>query len=83
MVGRIVYSAAGRDRDSAMVIVGETADHLLVCDGKVRRLERPKRKNPKHLRFTNAYLEPEQLETNRRIKRELKAYSLCDVKEEK
>ena len=82
MIGRIVYSAAGRDRGRLMVIVGETENHLLVCDGQERRLERPKRKNPKHLCFTSRHLEAEQLVTNRRLKKELKKYSCCFVEEE-
>lgn len=83
MVGKVVRSAAGRDRNSLMVITGQTADHLLVCDGKVRRLERPKRKNPKHVLFTEYCIEPEQFETNRRLKKALKAIECCGFKEEK
>ena len=83
MVGKVVRSAAGRDRNSLMVIVGEAADHLLVCDGGKRRLERPKRKNPKHLLLTEHCIEPQQLETNRRLKKALKAIENCGFKEEK
>ena len=80
MVGRIVYSAAGRDRNKIMVIVKETENYLLVCDGKERRLERPKRKNPKHLQFTNTRLEPNLFETNRALRKSLKAF--CNGYEE-
>ena len=75
MVGKIVFSKAGRDKGKAMVITAVTENYLLVCDGKERRLERPKRKNPKHLQFTNTRLEPNLFETNRALRKSLKA--LC------
>ena len=72
MVGRVVISNAGRDKTKVMVIVKETENYLLVCDGKERPVERPKRKNPKHLKLTNSYLEASQLETNRALRKALK-----------
>ena len=71
MVGRVVISSAGRDKTKVMVIVKETENYLLVCDGKERRLTRPKRKNPKHLKLTGTYLEAHQLETNRALRKAL------------
>lgn len=79
MVGRVVISSAGRDKAKVMVIVKETENYLLVCDGKERRLTRPKRKNPKHLKLTKLYLEAHQLETNRALRKALKA---CGYEEE-
>ncbi len=73
MVGTIAISKAGRDKGKAMVIVEETANYLLVCDGKERPVERPKRKNPKHLKLTNTRLTAHQLETNPRLRKALKA----------
>ena len=73
MVGRVVISNAGRDKTKLMVVVKETENYLLVCDGKERPVERPKRKNPKHLRLTKLYLEAHQLETNRALRKALKA----------
>lgn len=80
MVGKIVFSKAGRDKGKAMVITAVTENYLLVCDGKERRLERPKRKNPKHLQFTNTRLEPNLFETNRALRKSLKAF--CNGYEE-
>ena len=79
MVGRVVISNAGRDKTKLMVVVKETENYLLVCDGKERPVERPKRKNPKHLRLTKLYLEAHQLETNRALRKALKA---CGYEEE-
>ncbi|MDO4607623.1 MAG: KOW domain-containing RNA-binding protein [Clostridia bacterium] len=73
MVGTVVISKAGRDKDKVMVIVKETENHLLVCDGKERPVERPKRKNPKHLKLTNTRLTADRLETNPRLRKALKS----------
>ena len=75
MVGKVVCSAAGRDKGRFMVVVGVNGDFPLVCDGKERPLERPKLKNPKHLQFTNLELEPQQYSSNRSLRRALKAFS--------
>lgn len=79
MVGRVVISSAGRDKTKVMVVVKETENYLLVCDGKERPVERPKRKNPKHLKLTKLYLEAHQLETNRALRKALK---VCGYEEE-
>ena len=75
MVGNVVISKSGRDKTKAMVIVKETENYLLVCDGKERPLERPKRKNAKHLKITNTYLKAHQLETNRALRKALNEFS--------
>ena len=59
MVGQIVCSKAGRDKGYFMVVVEEGDGFVFVCDGKERPLERPKRKNIKHIAFTNTVLEEE------------------------
>lgn len=74
MIGRVVYSAAGRDKGRFMVIVGSEGEYPLVCDGKLRPLERPKLKNPKHLKPTGVILAKEQFSTNRSLRRALSAF---------
>ncbi len=68
MVGKVVYSKAGRDKGKFMVIVGVNGNLPLVCDGKERPLERPKPKNPKHLQYTNILLEPQQYNSNKALR---------------
>jgi len=68
MVGKVVYSKAGRDKGKFMVIVGVNGNLPLVCDGKERPLERPKLKNPKHLQYTNILLEPQQYNSNKALR---------------
>lgn len=79
MVGSVVISKAGRDKTKVMVVVEETENYLLVCDGKERPVERPKRKNPKHLKLTGLHLKAHQLETNRALRKALKC---CGYEEE-
>ena len=63
MNGQIVCSRAGRDKDKFLVVVGIDDGMLLGCDGRERPLERPKRKNVKHLRFTNTCLDENSYKT--------------------
>ena len=44
----IVRSLAGRDKDGLFCVVGTEGAYLLLCDGKRRRAERPKRKKAIH-----------------------------------
>ena len=48
-VGSIVLATAGRDQEGLFFVVGESDGLLLLADGKGRTLEKPKRKNPRHL----------------------------------
>lgn len=49
-IGQVVLSKAGRDRGKAFVILaGDNNGFVLLVDGSVRRVAKPKRKNVKHL----------------------------------
>ncbi|MBE3576768.1 MAG: KOW domain-containing RNA-binding protein [Limnochordales bacterium] len=49
-VGQVVTSRAGRDAGRTYLVVGVRPDgRVLVADGRIRPLERPKVKNPRHL----------------------------------
>lgn len=75
MIGQIVCSAAGRDRGEYMVIIGFSGEYPLVCNGKGRKLLKPKPKNPKHLLFTNAFIESDRLNSNSSIRKAIKEYA--------
>lgn len=49
MVGFLAYSLAGHDKGSIYLIIDETEDSVYVADGRLRPLERPKKKNKKHI----------------------------------
>ena len=51
VLGAVCVSRAGRDKGRAFVLVGVCDEsYVLLADGEVRRLERPKRKKLMHLR---------------------------------
>ncbi len=77
--GSVVISKAGRDKGYYLAVSEVTDNTVYVCDGGERPVERPKKKNPKHLTITNTVLSPEQTATNRSLKRALKV--LSDSKE--
>ena len=74
MIGCIVCSKAGRDKGSFMVVVSVEDGCPLVCDGKERPIERPKKKDIKHLSVTNSVLKEEQYRSNRALRRALNEY---------
>ena len=48
----IVQSLAGHDGGKLFMVTGaEGSGRLLLCDGKLRKLENPKIKSPKHVRL--------------------------------
>lgn len=49
-LGQVVFSTCGRDKDRLYLVVGYDGERVLVADGVNRKLDRPKRKNPQHLR---------------------------------
>lgn len=51
-VGQLVCSKAGRDKGQYFLVFESINESfILVVDGKVRKVENPKKKNIKHLRF--------------------------------
>lgn len=52
-VGSVVYSRAGRDKGNFFVIIMLDGEYAYVCDGDLRRSEKPKKKKLKHLKVTN------------------------------
>ncbi|MBP2071989.1 MULTISPECIES: KOW domain-containing RNA-binding protein [Thermoanaerobacterium] len=53
-IGRIVKSKAGRDKDRIFIIVGVADEkHVLIADGDLRKIEKPKKKKLIHLQKYN------------------------------
>lgn len=56
VLGQIVHSKAGRDKDKYFIVVGIIdEDYVLVADGKLRKINSPKKKKIKHLVFHKVY----------------------------
>ena len=51
----IVKSIAGRDKGKFFFVMDVEGEYLLLADGKIRRLESPKRKKRKHAAFAARY----------------------------
>ncbi len=49
MIGNLVSSKAGHDKDKRYIIIEETDDFVYLADGKTRTLECPKKKRKKHI----------------------------------
>ena len=69
--GRVVYSAAGHDKNRFYMVVKCEGDAIYIADGKRRKLEKPKRKNPIHLRRTNTVLDPLAITTDKKLRNAL------------
>ena len=82
MIGQIVCSLSGRDKGYFMVVVAEENNYVHVCEGKERPLERPKRKNKKHISFTNTVLSEDSFKTNKNLRKELAIYKSRSLKED-
>ena len=48
---RFAVSKAGHDRGTVYCIIAETPDAFYLSDGKTRTVERPKKKNKKHVQL--------------------------------
>lgn len=71
--GQVVISTAGRDKNNLFVVVSVEGSFALVVDGKIRKMERPKRKNIKHLQKTNKHLDLNEILGNKNLKITLKS----------
>jgi len=87
-IGQYVRSKAGRDKNH-IFIVNEVIDHeyVMVVDGDVRRIEKPKRKKCKHLFEYNQISEVvcEKIRdgkkiTNLMIRKEIDKFDLSQIK---
>jgi len=52
-LGQVVFSKAGRDKDHFFVIIEIEKPYVALTDGKLRRLENPKKKKSKHIQVTS------------------------------
>lgn len=77
--GRIVKSCAGRDKGKLLAVVGECDGFLLVADGKERPIQKPKRKNLKHISFIGQCLDEKMFISNKSLRRALRQ---CEIKED-
>ncbi len=77
----IVISLNGRDKGKRFFVISKEENYAFLCDGKNRRVEKPKRKKLKHLRLeshdtgrTATKIKNGEKVTNSEIRRSLAGY---------
>lgn len=53
--GNLVISKCGRDKNIFFVVVKIMDDYVFLCDGDVRKVEKPKKKKIKHIQITSKF----------------------------
>lgn len=72
--GQLVRSKAGRDHTRTLAVLAVDGQMLLLADGSLRKLERPKRKKRKHVAPTATVLENELLKSDQLLSEAIAAY---------
>jgi ribosomal protein L14E/L6E/L27E len=57
MIGQFATSKAGHDKGRLYVVVGQEDDFVYLSDGRLKGLDRPKKKRRKHIQPINAQVE--------------------------
>lgn len=67
--GTVVKAKAGRDDERNFVVTEVCGDgrYVLIADGKTRKLDKPKRKNIKHLAVSNTVIDLNEI-TDKKLK---------------
>ena len=87
-IGQYVRSKAGRDKNHVFVVIG-LVDHeyVLLSDGDVRRIEKPKKKKCKHLfefnqksEVVREKIKDDKKLTNLMIRKEIEKFDLNQIK---
>ena len=66
-VGSVVRALAGREKDRCFVAAAADGGFVYICDGKERKLSKPKKKSRKHISPVGAFIETEGL-TDRKLR---------------
>jgi ribosomal protein L14E/L6E/L27E len=77
-IGTVVKSLKGRDKDKYFCVVCIEDGYVHLCDGKERKLSRPKHKKIKHIKVTQAKLQTETLQVDKHINKALKSLNIVE-----
>jgi len=72
--GGLVISRAGHDKDNVYMIIGQEDDFLYLADGRLRPLDRPKKKRKKHVQLMRAAVPEESRSDDAALRHFLKSY---------
>ena len=78
MLGQVVLSKAGKDSGSFYAIIVEEDDFAYIADGRLRKVDKPKRKRKKHLAPTKTVLKAEDFETDSKLRAALSKFNKND-----
>ncbi len=76
-IGRFALSLAGHDKGKLYLTVGYEEGFFLLADGRLKTVEKPKKKKAKHLQFLDpeqAVLDPGRPVRNEEVKRAIKMH---------
>lgn len=76
--GMVVKSMAGHDAGRFYVVVNVENRSVYIADGKLRRLEKPKRKNFVHVSMTKKMVDLSKIKTNKSLRAILHDYNYGD-----
>ena len=62
MIGFLASSKAGHDKDKVYVIIKEDTEYVWLADGKIKTVEKPKKKRKKHIQIIK-YFYNEEIKT--------------------
>jgi len=82
LLGHLVVSLAGRDKGIICAVVGNSDDegYVYIADGKIRKVENPKKKKLKHLKpIAQAPVIPTERLTNRIIRETVNGLAVEDA----
>ena len=68
-IGDVVKTTAGKDKDRYFCVVELKDSYCLLRDGKIHKLDNPKRKSFKHVRKTPYRVQSEALQVNKHLKK--------------
>ena len=51
MIGMFATSKAGHDKNQLYIIIEETDEYVYLADGRLKTMEKPKRKSKKHIQI--------------------------------
>jgi ribosomal protein L14E/L6E/L27E len=55
--GQVVFSKSGRDKSLPFIVVDFDEDYVYLADGKLRLLDKPKKKKKMHVQICNDIIE--------------------------
>ena len=78
--GSVVKALAGRDQDRCFVAVAAEDRFVYIADGKERKLDKPKRKNVKHISPTGTVVDMTGM-TDKKLRKILAAFVTRNAEE--